>query len=97
MGKLRLGLMLRHEFLKVLFSDDTSLFSGAHTANNAAKELNNDLEKIGRWAFRWKISFNPDPNKQAQEIMFSRKTKREYHPPLYLTTIMYRKLIHKII
>ena len=29
-----------------------------------------------------KMSFNPDPSKQAQEVIFSRKTKKEYHPPL---------------
>ena len=28
------------------------------------------------------MSFNPDPGKQAQEVIFSRKTKKEYHPPL---------------
>ena len=28
------------------------------------------------------MSFNPDPSKQAQEIICSRKTKKEYHPPL---------------
>ena len=28
------------------------------------------------------MSFNPDPSKQAQEVIFSRKTKKEYHPPL---------------
>ena len=27
------------------------------------------------------MSFNPDPSKQAQEIIFSRKRKKEYHPP----------------
>ena len=26
--------------------------------------------------------FNPDPSKQAQEVIVSRKTKKEYHPPL---------------
>ena len=25
------------------------------------------------------MSFNPDPSKQAQEVIFSRKTKKEYH------------------
>ena len=29
-----------------------------------------------------KMSFNPDPSKQAQEVIFSRKTKKEYHRPL---------------
>ena len=29
---------------------------------------NNDLVKINTWAYQWKMSFNPDPNKQAQEV-----------------------------
>ena len=28
------------------------------------------------------MSFNPYLSKQAQKIIFSRKTKKEYHPPL---------------
>ena len=28
------------------------------------------------------MSFNPDPSKQAQEIIFSRKTKKISHPSL---------------
>ena len=28
------------------------------------------------------MSFNPDPSKQAQEIIFSRKTSRRNHPNL---------------
>ena len=28
------------------------------------------------------MSFNPDPSKQAQEIIFSRKTKKICHPSL---------------
>ena len=28
------------------------------------------------------MSFNPDPSKEAQEVIFSRKTKKDYHPPL---------------
>ena len=65
-----------------LFADDTSLFSVVHNDNTIAKELNNDLVKISRWVYQWKMSFNPDPSKQAQEVIFSRKTKKEYHPPL---------------
>ena len=34
---------------------------------------NKDLELINNWAFQWKIQFNPDQNKQAQEIYFSKK------------------------
>ena len=65
-----------------LSADDTSLFSVVHNANTTAKELNNDLFKISRWAYQWKMSFNPDRSKQSQEVIFSRKTKKEYHSPL---------------
>ena len=39
--------------------------------------------KISNWAFQWKMRFNPDPNKQAQEVIFSRKINKIDHPPLY--------------
>ena len=45
------------------------------------KNLDNDLVKINRWDYQWKMSFNPDLRKQAQEVIFSRKTKK-YHPHL---------------
>ena len=37
---------------------------------------------IHNWAFQWKMNFNPDPTKQAQEVIFIRKTKKLPHPPL---------------
>ena len=65
-----------------LFADDTSLFSVVHNVNTSAKELNDDLKEVNKWAFQWKTSFNPDPSKQAQEVIFSRKSKRSTHPHL---------------
>ena len=65
-----------------LFADGTSLSSVFHNANTTAKELNNDLVKISNWAYQWKMSFNPDPSKQAQDVIFSRKLNKDYHPPL---------------
>ena len=32
--------------------------------------------------FQWKMSFSPDPSKQVQKIIFSRKTKRNSPPSL---------------
>ena len=52
-----------------------------HNANTKTKELNNDFVKISKWDYQWKMSFNPDPSKEAQEVLFSRKTKKEYHSP----------------
>ena len=65
-----------------LFADDTSLFSVIHDIQASANNLNKDLELINNWAFQWKMNFNPDPTKQAQEVIFSRKTKSLSHPPL---------------
>ena len=33
--------------------------------------------------FQWKMSFNPDPAIQAQELIFSRKVQTTNHPPLF--------------
>ena len=54
-----------------LFGDDTSLFSVVHDLNTSVNEINDNLKKIEAWAHQWKMSFNPDPLKQAQEVIFS--------------------------
>ena len=66
-----------------LFADDTSLFSVVHDINTTAKELNEDLNKINNCAFQWKMNFNPDPSKQAQKVLFSRKLQKVSHPKLF--------------
>ena len=65
-----------------MFADDTCLFSVIKDKNDSANDLNADLEKISNWAFQWKMSFNPDPSKQASELLFSRKRNNEHHPNL---------------
>ena len=70
-----------------LFPDDTSSFSAIHDVDTSANELNNDLHQINKWAFEWKMSLNPDLSKQAQEFIFSRKTKRNVLPQPALMTI----------
>ena len=53
------------------FADDTSLFSVVQDSTISAYELNNDMQKISEWAYKWKMSFNPNLNKRAQEVIFS--------------------------
>ena len=65
-----------------LFAGATSLFSVIHDSNTSALELNSDLAKLNRWALQRKMSFNPDHKKQAQEVIFSWKSKVISHPPL---------------
>ena len=54
-----------------LFADDTSLFSVIHDIQTSTNNLNKDLERISNWATQWKMNFNPDTIKQAQEVIFS--------------------------
>ena len=35
--------------------------------------LNDDLSKINDWAYKWKMSYNPDGAKPAHEVVFSWK------------------------
>ena len=65
-----------------LFADDISLFSVADNTNMSVTNLNSDLSKINASANQWKMTFKPNPNKQAQEVTFSRKIKKTSYPPL---------------
>ena len=67
-----------------LFADDAYLFCIVQNTNSTANDLNSDLIKISDWAFQWKMRFNSDPKKQAQEVIFSRNKSKIDHPPLYL-------------
>ena len=62
------------------FKSECKLFDDINTS---VSDLNEDLEKIGRWAFQWKMKFNPDLNKQAQEIIFSRKKTVPLQPVVH--------------
>ena len=40
------------------------------------------LDIINRWAHQWKLEFNPDPLKQATEVLFSCKNNAHNHPQI---------------
>ena len=52
------------------FADDTMLFSIVKNPEISANLLNRDLDVIRMWAHQWKLEFNPDPTKQATEVLF---------------------------
>ena len=56
------------------------IFSIAHDIDFSSKQLNDYLKKVSDWAYQWKMSFNRDLSKQAQEVIFSRKSSRVDHP-----------------
>ena len=65
------------------FADDTSLFYIVNNENTSTTNLNNGRNKIKNWAIQWKMNFNPDPSKQAQEVIFSRKLPKTNHNKFY--------------
>ena len=71
-----------------LFADDVSLFSTVFDAQKSYEDLSHDLNSIELWAFQWKMAFNPDPNKQAIEVIFSTKRSPPFYRPLVFNTLI---------
>ena len=73
-----------------------SLFSVVHSITHSVNLLNSNLSKISEWGLQWKMSFNPDPTKQTQEITFSRKISVRDNPDLMFNNgIANLTIIHK--
>ena len=53
----------------------------------------NDLTVVSNWDFQWKMIFNPDLTKQAQEVIFSRKTKKLLDPCISFNYIVLKNSI----
>ena len=62
------------------FADDTSIFHFVKDPSTSAEILNQELTRISEWEYRWKMSFNPDASKKAQEVLFSNKVTKTNHP-----------------
>ena len=71
-----------------IFADDLSLFSHVSDKSTSQGELNKDFQAISNWVFQRKMQFNPDPNKQTQEVYFSKKTNNKVssHPVSFNNT-----------
>ena len=64
------------------FNEHVPLLSVVHNITDSPNLLNSNLSEIIKCSLQWKMSFNPDPTKQAQEIIFSHKTSKRNHPGL---------------
>ena len=58
-----------------LFSNYFHLCFVFHDNQTSENYVDKDLEMIHTWAFQRKINFNADTTKQAQEVIFSCKTR----------------------
>ena len=79
-----------------LFPNDLSLFLVVQDITLSAKKLTDDLKKINKWVFQFKIRFNPESNKQTQEVIFSRKLNKPNHPSLnFKIVVVIQSSAHK--
>ena len=58
------------------------LFSIVNDPVISANNLNHDLNIIQQWDHQWKLEFNPDPTKQAFDILFPCRKSSPNHPQL---------------
>ena len=76
----------------LVFADDTCLFASAKDPAETAAILNKDLEKIGDWARKWKVAFNPSKTK---DVIFSHKVLCNSPPIIFNETFVDRVHHHK--
>ena len=70
-----------------IFVDNTSLFSKFENKDLTAVQMNENLKVINNRDYQWKILFNPDSNKEAIEVCFSKKSKKVNYSSLFLMVI----------
>ena len=85
-----------------LFADDTFAFNVVFGTDISAEVLNQDLRAVQDKAYQWKMSFNPDPTKQAEQVIFSTKASKVEHPAIYfygseVETVPHRKHLFGLI
>ena len=75
-----------------LLAGHTSRFRTANDPNQAAADMNHDLNIIKNWAHQWRMLFKHDPMKQAVKITFSTKRNSTNHPALKFNNVSVAKV-----
>ena len=70
-----------------LFADDNSLFPVVYNITDFSRDLNYNLNRLREWTSQWKMSFNPEPSKQAQEAIFTCKLQKKDYLRYILMTV----------
>ena len=63
--------------------------------NDDSKTISQSLKTKNYRPTSGKMEYNPDPNKQATEMLFSQKKISPFHPSLSFNNTGVRKLINK--
>ena len=61
-----------------LLADDTSPFSAVDDTLKSPSKLTNNLITIQDWAYKWKMTFNPDTAKPAHKVTLYRKARSSF-------------------
>ena len=80
------------------FEADTPLFSVVYNVDTSAYEGTNDVGKLNKWAYQWKMVFNSNPLKYTQKVTFTKKISKEDHASLFfkkngILFLMWNKII----
>ena len=73
------------------------LYSVVKDPFQTVDNLNHDLDVIRQWAYLWKMEFNPDSTKQANEVLFSYKKTPPNHPHLFFNGTQVTQMIYPLI
>ena len=66
-----------------LFADNASLNAVMFDKNTCTKNLREDLNRLYAWSVKWKMVFNPDPNKPAESLGFTNRNTTSYETVSY--------------
>ena len=75
-----------------LLANDALIFTVVHDPHTAALNMNHDLNLISLREHIWRMSFNPDPNRQAVEVTFFKKRIPMNYPPILFNDIPVKKV-----
>ena len=75
------------------FADGNPLFSVVHNMNTSTINLITDIKQNRNWEIQWKRHFNPNPTKQAQEVIFSKKVQKTNHNPVYFNHDFFQQVL----
>ena len=62
---------------------DVSLNAVMYEKNVCANSLNDDLKRLYEWSVKWKMIFNHDHTKPAEEVIFTNRNLTLYNPVSY--------------
>ena len=66
-----------------LFADDVSLNAVMYDNKTCTNNLRDDLNRLYEWTNKWKMTFNPDPTKPAEKVIFTNRKSTSYETVSY--------------